>query len=137
MPDPRKWPNGINAVSDQIHDMGLKFGLYGCAGDKTCAGFPGSEGHEASDVAQLAGWGVDFWYGRPLVLLFFSFYYLQAKQSTMTLSQEIRQLLHTMLPEPSAPNLPQPYREHQILVRPHAGRYNKRPKNPQDSLQPL
>jgi len=42
--------------------MGLKFGLYGCAGDKTCAGYPGSEGHEKSDVAQLVGWGVDFWY---------------------------------------------------------------------------
>jgi alpha-galactosidase len=42
--------------------MGLKFGLYGCAGQQTCAGFPGSEGHEKSDVAQLVGWEVDFWY---------------------------------------------------------------------------
>lgn len=71
MPDPRKWPNGIKAVSDQIHNMGLKFGLYGCAGDKTCAGYPGSEGHEASDVAQLTGWGVDFWYERPFYPLLF------------------------------------------------------------------
>ncbi len=62
VPDPQKWPNGIKAVADQIHSKGLKFGLYGCAGHKTCAGYPGSEGHEKSDVAQLIGWGVDLWY---------------------------------------------------------------------------
>ncbi|KAH6621635.1 glycoside hydrolase superfamily [Chaetomium sp. MPI-SDFR-AT-0129] len=63
VPDPNKWPNGIKAVADQIHGMGLKFGLYGCAGQQTCAGYPGSDGstHAASDVAQLAEWGVDFW----------------------------------------------------------------------------
>jgi len=48
-------------VTDQIHAKGLKFGLYGDAGDKTCAGYPGSEGKEKSDVAQLVEWGVDFW----------------------------------------------------------------------------
>ncbi|KAK4161753.1 putative alpha-galactosidase B [Cladorrhinum sp. PSN259] len=61
VPDPSKWPNGIKPVVDQIHGMGLKFGLYGCAGVQTCAGYPGSEGHEKSDVAQLVGWGVDYW----------------------------------------------------------------------------
>jgi alpha-galactosidase len=61
VPDPAKWPSGIKAVTDQIHGMGLKFGLYGCAGQMTCAGFPGSEGREKSDVAQLTSWGVDLW----------------------------------------------------------------------------
>ncbi|KAK3387325.1 glycoside hydrolase superfamily [Podospora didyma] len=61
VPDPKKWPNGVKTVTDQIHSMGLKFGLYGCAGQMTCGGYPGSEGHEKSDVTQLAGWGVDFW----------------------------------------------------------------------------
>ncbi|KAM7213637.1 family 27 putative glycoside hydrolase [Rhypophila decipiens] len=61
VPDPSKWPNGIKPVVDQIHSMGLKFGLYGCAGAQTCAGYPGSEGREKSDVAQLTSWGVDFW----------------------------------------------------------------------------
>ncbi|KAH6848055.1 glycoside hydrolase superfamily [Chaetomium sp. MPI-CAGE-AT-0009] len=63
VPDPSKWPNGIKPVVDQIHNMGLKFGLYGCAGQQTCAGFPGSDGavHAASDVNQLVEWGVDFW----------------------------------------------------------------------------
>ncbi|KFZ21639.1 hypothetical protein V502_02918 [Pseudogymnoascus sp. VKM F-4520 (FW-2644)] len=61
VPDPNKWPNGIRAVADQIHDMGLKFGLYGCAGQMTCASFPGSEGHEVQDAQQLAAWDIDFW----------------------------------------------------------------------------
>lgn len=61
VPDPAKWPSGIKDTVDKIHAMGLKFGLYGCAGQQTCAGYPGSEGHETSDAAQLSGWGVDFW----------------------------------------------------------------------------
>src|SRR5690606_38297091 len=64
IPDPAKWPDGIKPVVDRIHELGLKFGLYGCAGEKTCAGYPGSDGdrYAASDVAQLVEWGVDFWY---------------------------------------------------------------------------
>ncbi|KAL2866091.1 glycoside hydrolase superfamily [Aspergillus lucknowensis] len=61
VPDPAKWPNGIPAVIDQIHELGLKFGLYGCAGEMTCASFPGSWGHEEQDAQLLASWGVDFW----------------------------------------------------------------------------
>ncbi|KAL2173451.1 glycoside hydrolase superfamily [Thermothelomyces heterothallicus CBS 202.75] len=63
VPDPGKWPDGIKPVTDRIHDLGLKFGLYGCAGQKTCAGYPGSDGdkYAASDVSQLVEWGVDFW----------------------------------------------------------------------------
>ncbi|KAF4626266.1 hypothetical protein G7Y89_g11892 [Cudoniella acicularis] len=61
VPDPTKWPNGIKAVADEIHSMGLKFGLYGCSGTQTCAGFPGSLGYEARDAATLAEWGVDYW----------------------------------------------------------------------------
>lgn len=41
--------------------MGLKFGLYGCVGTMTCAGYPGSWGHEAQDARLLANWGIDFW----------------------------------------------------------------------------
>ncbi|PVI05616.1 glycoside hydrolase family 27 protein [Periconia macrospinosa] len=61
VPDPAKFPQGMKAVADQIHDMGLKFGLYGDAGIKTCAGYPGSEGHEEQDAKQLAEWGIDYW----------------------------------------------------------------------------
>jgi alpha-galactosidase len=61
VPDPAKWPNGIQGVTAEIHDMGLKFGLYGCAGTKTCAGYPGSQGYEVIDAKTLASWGVDYW----------------------------------------------------------------------------
>ncbi|KFA46225.1 hypothetical protein S40293_07168, partial [Stachybotrys chartarum IBT 40293] len=61
VPDPEKWPNGISAVVDQIHELGLKFGLYGCAGQMTCASFPGSEDHEVQDAQLLASWDIDFW----------------------------------------------------------------------------
>ncbi|KAH7242268.1 glycoside hydrolase superfamily, partial [Fusarium tricinctum] len=61
VPDPKKWPRGIKPVADEIHAMGLKFGLYGDGGAKTCAGFPGSEGHEKQDADLLASWGVDYW----------------------------------------------------------------------------
>lgn len=61
VPDPTKWPNGVAAVASRIHNMGLKFGLYGCAGTKTCADYPGSQGYEKQDAKTLAKWGVDYW----------------------------------------------------------------------------
>lgn len=51
----------MKAVADQIHSMGLKFGLYGDAGTMTCAGYPGSQGYEDRDAKLLASWGVDYW----------------------------------------------------------------------------
>ncbi|KAH8645387.1 glycoside hydrolase superfamily, partial [Tricladium varicosporioides] len=61
VPDPVKWPNGVKVVADQIHEMGLKFGLYGCSGTMTCEGYPGSQGYETKDATLLASWGVDYW----------------------------------------------------------------------------
>ncbi|RDL30464.1 Alpha-galactosidase [Venustampulla echinocandica] len=61
VPDPNKFPQGIKALTDQIHSMGLKFGLYGDAGTMTCAGHPGSQGYEVQDAKLLASWGVDYW----------------------------------------------------------------------------
>ena len=61
VPDPNKWPNGIRAVADEIHGLGLKLGLYGCAGEMTCASYPGSWGHEVQDAELLAFWDIDFW----------------------------------------------------------------------------
>ncbi|TAQ83898.1 hypothetical protein B7494_g7776 [Chlorociboria aeruginascens] len=61
VPDPTKWPNGVKAVADEIHALGLKIGLYGDSGTATCSGFPGSQGYETTDANTLASWGVDFW----------------------------------------------------------------------------
>lgn len=58
--NPRKFPNGIKALSDYVHSKGLKFGIYSDAGRKTCGGYPGSYGHEYQDAIQYARWGVDY-----------------------------------------------------------------------------
>ncbi|KAL2678311.1 hypothetical protein Neosp_009056 [[Neocosmospora] mangrovei] len=41
-PDTIKFPNGMKFVSDEIHGLGLRFGIYSSAGELTCARFPGS-----------------------------------------------------------------------------------------------
>ena len=58
--DPEKFPHGMKAVADYVHSKGLKFGMYSCCGVKTCAGYPGSWGHEFDDAAYFASVGVDF-----------------------------------------------------------------------------
>ncbi|HEY4020790.1 MAG TPA: NEW3 domain-containing protein [Pseudonocardiaceae bacterium] len=60
VPDPTKFPNGITAVADYVHGKGLKLGIYEDAGTATCAGYPGSLGHETQDAATFASWGVDY-----------------------------------------------------------------------------
>ncbi len=58
--DAKRFPNGIKGVADYVHSKGLKFGIYSDAGEKTCAGRPGSRGHEFQDAIQYAAWGVDY-----------------------------------------------------------------------------
>lgn len=58
--DPEKFPHGMKYVADYVHSKGLKFGMYSAAGVRTCAGFPGSYGHEFEDAKQFAEWGVDY-----------------------------------------------------------------------------
>lgn len=58
--DPEKFPSGIKALADYVHSRGLKFGIYSCAGRLTCAGRPGSRGHEYQDAISYARWGVDY-----------------------------------------------------------------------------
>ncbi len=60
VPDPQRFPNGIKAVADYVHSLGLKFGIYSDAGSKTCAGRPGGLGHEYQDALMYASWGVDY-----------------------------------------------------------------------------
>jgi alpha-galactosidase len=58
--DATRFPAGIKSLSDYVHAKGLKFGIYSDAGIKTCAGRPGSRGHEFQDAQQYAAWGVDY-----------------------------------------------------------------------------
>ena len=60
VPDKIKFPNGMKAVSDYVHSKGLKFGMYSCAGTRTCADYPGSFDHEFLDAETFAEYGADF-----------------------------------------------------------------------------
>ncbi len=58
--DPKKFPHGMKTLASYIHSKGLKFGLYNCAGTKTCAGYPGTRGYEYQDARLYASWDVDY-----------------------------------------------------------------------------
>ena len=60
VPDPKKFPHGMKAVADYVHSKGLKFGLYNCAGTKTCAGYPGTRGYEYQDARFYASVEIDY-----------------------------------------------------------------------------
>jgi alpha-galactosidase len=54
-----KFPD-MKGLSDAIHGMGLKFGIYSSPGPRTCAGYEGSFDHEDQDAKTYAEWGVDY-----------------------------------------------------------------------------
>lgn len=58
--DKKRFPNGIKHLSDYIHNLGLKFGIYEDYGNKTCEGYPGILGHMKEDAELFASWGVDY-----------------------------------------------------------------------------
>jgi alpha-galactosidase len=58
--DPEKFPSGMKALGDYLHSKGFKFGIYNCAGTKTCQGYPGSHKYEEKDAKLYASWGVDY-----------------------------------------------------------------------------
>jgi hypothetical protein len=65
---PERFPSGIKALADEIHSMGLKFGLYSVPGSLTCAqqydnyqgNDLGSLNREELDAQTFSDWGVDF-----------------------------------------------------------------------------
>ena len=59
-PDKKKFPSGMKQLTDYVHSLGLKIGIYSCSGPLTCAGYPGSLGHEYADAATFAEWGFDY-----------------------------------------------------------------------------
>jgi len=57
-------------VANQIHALGMKFGMYSSAGIFTCGRYPGSLGYEQKDADLFASWGVDYLkYDNWLVLM--------------------------------------------------------------------
>lgn len=57
--DPKKFPRGIAWLSNYAHERGMKLGIYSGPGQSTCAGYTGSEGHEAEDARMFASWNID------------------------------------------------------------------------------
>lgn len=64
---PTTFPSGMKALADYIHDKGLKFGVYGDRGKRTCHHYNskwdsenGSYMHEEQDAKKFAEWGVDY-----------------------------------------------------------------------------
>lgn len=59
VPDPIRFPNGIKKLADYVHSKGLKLGIYGDMGTKTCGGYPGSKFTMELDARTFSEWGVD------------------------------------------------------------------------------
>ena len=55
-----KFPGGMKALADYIHNLGLKFGIYSAPGCFTCQKLMGSLGYEQIDANDYASWGVDY-----------------------------------------------------------------------------
>ncbi|XP_075168178.1 alpha-N-acetylgalactosaminidase isoform X2 [Haematobia irritans] len=58
--DRLRFPSGLNALANYIHNRGVKFGLYQDYGTNTCAGYPGVIKHMALDAQSFADWDVDY-----------------------------------------------------------------------------
>ncbi len=59
VPNAARFPNGLRAVGDYLHDKGMQFSLYTNVAEKTCASAFGTYGYEKTDAEAYAGWGVD------------------------------------------------------------------------------
>lgn len=65
IPDSNRFPSGIPKLSQYIHSLGLKFGIYSDIGTYTCGGYPGHLLPNGSlswfnlDSETFASWGVD------------------------------------------------------------------------------
>ncbi|KAL3931877.1 MAG: hypothetical protein SGARI_004101 [Bacillariaceae sp.] len=58
--DKAKFPSGIAALSEYVHNLGLKFGLYSDSGVMTCQRRPGGLGFEEEDAASYSEWKIDY-----------------------------------------------------------------------------
>eukprot|EP00047_Mylnosiga_fluctuans_P015312 m.45174 g.45174 ORF g.45174 m.45174 type:complete len:436 (-) comp5862_c0_seq2:55-1362(-) len=58
--DQSKFPGGFKPLTDYVHSLGLKIGIYTAVSARTCGGYSGSLGHERVDAQSFADWGFDF-----------------------------------------------------------------------------
>lgn len=56
-----KFPSGFTAMSDFLHERGLKFGMYNDIGSNLCSGLAvGTCGHEQTDAQSYTDWKIDY-----------------------------------------------------------------------------
>ncbi|KAF8623186.1 hypothetical protein AX17_007511 [Amanita inopinata Kibby_2008] len=56
----KRFPSGMNHLTDQIHALGLKAGIYSDSGWFTCQLYPGSFQNEERDAKLFQDWGFDY-----------------------------------------------------------------------------
>lgn len=57
---PNVYFSDMKSLTQYIHSLGLKAGIYSSPGPHTCTGMTGSYGHVEQDARQFAKWGFDF-----------------------------------------------------------------------------
>ena len=64
--DPVRFPSGIKALADYVHNLGLLLGIYADVGAETCGGYVGlnmtadlADKQYIKDMATFASWGID------------------------------------------------------------------------------
>ncbi len=55
----KKFPD-MKKLGDDIHALGLKYGIYSSPGPFTCGGYTASYKHEYQDARTFAKWGIDY-----------------------------------------------------------------------------
>jgi hypothetical protein len=54
-----KFPD-MRALTDYVHSLGLRMGIYSSPGPRTCGGYLGSWQHEEQDAKTYGAWGIDY-----------------------------------------------------------------------------
>jgi hypothetical protein len=54
-----KFPD-MKGLTNYVHSLGLRMGIYSSPGPKTCGGYLGSYQHEDQDAETYAAWGIDY-----------------------------------------------------------------------------
>ena len=58
--DPTKFPHGMPNLTAAMKAMGVSANAYSDSGYQTCAGYPGSWGHEMQDLQTWTEWGFNY-----------------------------------------------------------------------------
>jgi len=55
----QKFPD-MKGLTDYVHSLGLRVGIYSSPGPRTCGGYLGSWQHEEQDAKTYGDWGIDY-----------------------------------------------------------------------------